>query len=293
MVYVILGQTASGKTRLATRLSRDLNLPLIGADAYQVYKELNIGTDKPTKNDLAGITSYLIDDRSVDTPLNVSEYQKECRKILDEYQKKGQDVILSGGTFLYVKAALYPYEFSEEKSDPELEKRVYSLSLEQALEELETKDPESYKSVDKMNPRRVQRALIIALKGQKKSEEAKKNPKLLYPAEIYAINIDVGLGNEKINRRVDQMFEEGLVDEVRGLLSKYDPSLSSLHAIGYTEIIKGLQENQSTEEMKEAIKKDTRHYAKRQRTFLRHQFPGIRFRTSEEIYNDIREQESR
>lgn len=287
MIYVILGQTASGKTKLASDLARRFHLPLIGADAYQVYQELNIGTAKPNKEELEGLEYFLIDDRSVSSPLNVMTYQKECRAVLDKYQKEKRDVILSGGTLLYVRAALYPYEFASEEERPEITGYVNSLTTEEALKLLEEKDRETFEKVDRNNPRRVSRALVLALEGKKASEKAKGQAEPLYPCKIYAIEIDKDEGNKKIDLRVDEMFEEGLVGEVKSLLGRFDPSLSSLQAIGYKEIIEGLRSGQSEEEMKEKIKLDTRRYAKRQRTFLRHQFPSIRFLSKEEIREEI------
>lgn len=287
MIYVILGQTASGKTKLASDLARRFHLPLIGADAYQVYQELNIGTAKPNKEELEGLEYFLIDDRSVASPLNVMTYQKECRAVLDQYQREKRDVILSGGTLLYVRAALYPYEFASEEERPEITGYVNSLTPEEALKLLEEKDRETFEKVDRNNPRRVSRALVLALEGKKASEKAKEQAEPLYPCKIYAIEIDKDEGNKKIDLRVDEMFEEGLIGEVKSLLGRFDPSLSSLQAIGYKEIIEGLRSGQSEEEMKEKIKLDTRRYAKRQRTFLRHQFPSIRFLSKEEIREKI------
>lgn len=287
MIYVILGQTASGKTKLASDLARAYGLPLIGADAFQVYKELNIGTAKPSKKELEGLEYRLIDDRSVAEPLNVQTYQKECRSLLDAYQKEKKDVLLSGGTFLYVRAALYPYEFASEEANADVKEYVDGLTREEALKLLEEKDKEAYGKVDRNNPRRVNRALVLALEGKKASDKAKETAEPIYPCKIYAIDIDKDEGNKKIDKRVDEMFEEGLLDEVKSLLGRFDPSLTSLQAIGYKEVIRGLLSGQTEEQMKEQIKLDTRRYAKRQRTFLRHQFPSIRFLPKEEIRKEI------
>jgi tRNA dimethylallyltransferase len=281
MIYVILGQTASGKTGLALKLAKELHLPLIGADAFQVYQELNIGSAKPKKEELSGIENYLIDDRSVKNPINVKEYQKEVRSLLDSFQKEGKDVILSGGTFLYVKAALYPFEFTEEeeKDDDNLD----SLSKEELSSLLEKEDPQTYQVIDRNNLRRMVRAIRIARSGKKKSEIVKENKKILYPAEFFSIEVDREEGNKRIDQRVEQMFKDGLLKEAEELKASFDLSYSSFQAIGYKEIFQGLKEHQSEEEIKEQIKIDTRQYAKRQRTFLRHQFPEIHFMKSEEI----------
>lgn len=281
MIYVILGQTASGKTGLATRLARKFNLPLIGADAFQMYEEMNIGTAKPTKEELEGIDYHLIDCKKVSERLTVRDYQIACRSLLDEYVKKGQDVIMSGGTFLYVRAALYPYEFpaEEKKTDSHFE----GLSKDEAYSLLTEKDPEAAKKFDKNNVRRVIRALEICQSGTKKSDLAMKEMKLLYPAKFFAIHMEAEAGNEIIDRRVDKMFEEGLLQEAEGLKKKYPLNLTAFQAIGYKEIFQGLDSSQSLSQIISQIKIDTHQYAKRQRTFLRHQFPSLKILPSGDI----------
>ena len=138
MIYVILGTTASGKTDLAIRLAKEFSMPLISCDAYQVYKEFELGTACPRDEELEGIDHHFFKDYSIDDPIDVKKYQKEVRKLLDEYLEKGQDVILSGGTFLYVRAALFSYEFPDEE-----ENNTYdSYSDEELYEMLKNKDPE-------------------------------------------------------------------------------------------------------------------------------------------------------
>lgn len=284
MIYVILGQTASGKSDLAIRLARELNLPLIGADAFQVYKEFNIGSAKPTKKELEGIEYYLIDDRSVSAPLNVKEYQEEGRKLLDKFQAEGRDVILCGGTFLYVRALLFPYEFtSEETPDDGLD----NLKEEELLSILEKEDPETYKVIDRHNLRRVIRAIRIAKSGKKKSDIVQKMEKPLYPCRFFAIDIDRDEGNARIDARVDKMMKAGLIEETSALIKKFDASLSSFQAIGYKEVIAGLKGGEKEEDIASDIKQDTKQYAKRQRTFLRHQFPALIVLKAPEIFDYI------
>ena len=285
MVYVILGQTASGKTELACKLARELDLPLIGADAFQVYSELSIGSARPTEEELEGIRHHLIGSNSIKDEFNVKVYQEECRKLLDFYQAAGQDVILSGGTFLYVKAALYPYDFSEEdKPDDNLD----SLSYEELDSILKKEDYKTYQVIDKHNLRRVIRAIRMARNGKLKSEVEMIPHKLMYPARFFVIKTDVAEGNKRIEKRVDAMFENGLISEVKGLMESNDSSLQAFQAIGYKEIIKGLASNQSEEEIKGQVKIDTRQYAKRQRTFLRHQFKNLIEASSEEISDYVK-----
>ena len=115
MIYVILGQTASGKTDVALKLCRKYNLPLLGSDVYQMYKEMKVGTAKPSLEELEGIEYHFINDISVEDEISVKEYQDKARKILDKYLLEGRDVVISGGTFLYLRALLYPYSFEDEE----------------------------------------------------------------------------------------------------------------------------------------------------------------------------------
>ncbi len=282
MIYVILGQTASGKTGVSLELCRKFNLPLIGADTFQMYQELNIGSAKPTKKELEGIDYHLINDISVTDKMSVMEYQRKARALLDKYIKEGQDIILSGGTFLYVRAALYPYEFKEEREDNN-EEKYSNFSNEELYQKLVEVDKESADILHPNNRRRVIRALEIFDSGVKKSDIRIKKPKLMYPCKFFMIDIDKDEGNEKINARVDEMVEKGLFDEVDELIKQYDTSSQAFEAIGYKEIIRGIKENKTREEIIEEIKLDTRQYAKRQRTFLRHQFENIHIGKKQEI----------
>ena len=284
MIYVILGQTASGKTSLASKLAKEFNLPLIGADAFQVYKELNIGVAKPTKEELDGLTYHLIDEVPLDEEMNVKVYQERARAILDKYVSEGQDCIMSGGTFLYVRAALYPYEFStvndeidfSDKSDSEL------------FDELKKVDPDSAKELHMNNRRRVEQALRIYYSGQKKSDLKMKDISPIYPVRIFGIEMPVELGNSRINDRVDEMFKDGLIDEVKNFIKEGKTNSKAFAAIGYKEVIEGLENNETEKDISDKIKLNTRRYAKRQRTFLRHQFPNIIFGDSKKIYELIK-----
>lgn len=284
MIYVILGQTASGKTSLASKIAKEFNLPLIGADAFQVYEELNIGVAKPTKEELEGLTYHLIDEIPLSEEMNVKVYQEKARAILDKYVSEGQDCIMSGGTFLYVRATLYPYEFSN--VDDEFDFSTKSDS--ELFEELLKVDPESAQILHMNNRRRVEQALRIYYSGQKKSDLKMKEIKSIYPVKIFGIDMPVELGNERINVRVDEMFKEGLIDEVKNFIKEGKTSSRAFAAIGYKEVIEGLENNESEKEIADKIKLNTRRYAKRQRTFLRHQFPGIIFGDSQKIYDLIK-----
>lgn len=279
MIFVILGATASGKTDLALKLARKYRLPLLGADAFQIYKEMKIGTAKPTDEELQGIDHHLIGDHSAAEPISIATYQKEARELLSFYEKEGKDVIMVGGSFLYVKAALFDYQFPNEEEDPGLE--YESLSNTELMKILVDLDPHIAETLHINNKRRVIRAIINLKNG--KDLSTKKNHKLLYPAVFFSIDIDAMTNNERILHRTIKMFDEGLIEEVKSLNKLKNVSKNSLQAIGYKEVIDGLRENSSLSMMIEDVALRTRQYAKRQRTFLRHQFSDIHHLPAHEI----------
>ena len=285
MIYAILGQTASGKTDLAIKLARELNLPLIGCDVYQMYQELNIGSAKPSKEELEGVDYHLIDSDSIEHKLSVKEYQARCRELIDEYTSQGKDVIISGGTLLYLRSVIYPYQFNDEEAreDSKYEKDT-NLDLYNKLLEV---DEEAAKVLDVNNRRRVIRALEIFDSGEKKSDIVNSPKKLIYPIKIFVIDVDKEVGNQRIADRVQSMFDQGLVNEVKELSEKYDTSLPGFDAIGYKELIHMSSSEFTLEQIKEKIIINTRQYAKRQRTFLRHQFKDVHQGSAEEIHDYI------
>lgn len=286
MIYVILGQTASGKTSLALKLAREFSLPVISADAYQCYKMMQIGTDKPTKEMTEGIEYYFYDEYTPDIDMDVYTFQKKMRPILEKYLNEGKDVLVVGGTFLYIKALLFNYVFSEKDNTSSIYREMDLETLQKTLKE---KNEEIYSLIDNKNPRRLIRALEQIDEGKNRKAILKENDNTpLYPTTFLAIDIDKEEGNRKIDERIEKMFQEGIVDEVRRLLSLYPKTCHSFLAIGYKEIIQGLEEGKKEEEIKELIKIHTHQYAKKQRTFLNHQFENIFRGTKEEIEERIR-----
>lgn len=279
MIDILLGQTASGKTSLALSLARKYRLPIVSADAYQCYRMMSIGTDKPSRKEVEGIPYYFYDEYDPDEDVSVYTFQKTMRPVLEEYLARKQDVLVVGGTFLYVKALLYPYSFpDEERKGPS---PYESLSLEEQQKLLLRRSPKTAEKIDLRNPRRVLRALERLDDPNPQSVPCGKTP--LYPCRFYEIQIDKEEGNRKIDERVDRMFQEGFVEEAKRLFEAYPSFPRSFLAIGYPEIRQGLKEGWSEEKMKEKIKIHTHQYAKKQRTFLRHQFPEVLPGTKEEI----------
>ena len=275
MIYVIVGPTCSGKTSAAIALSEKFNAPIINGDAFQIYKDMNIGTSKISKNDPAYSKHYLLDFVSPEESFSVMEYQKIARKTLDELLTKNENVIIVGGTGLYIKALLYDYQFLEE--EPQDNSDLEELDNESLHKMLSDLDIEEAKKIHVNNRKRLIRAIsLIRNNNVKKSElVSKQTHKIIYPLDqlkIIFLSPDRNLLYEKINERVNYMIKDGLVEEVKYLLNTYNLSLTARQAIGYKEIISYLNNEMSLDDAIALIQKRTRNYAKRQVTFFKNQF---------------------
>ena len=284
MIYVICGPTGSGKTELAKLFSDYFNAPIINADAFQIYKDMNIGTAKIDKDDSYYYKHYLLDIKRPDESFSVMEYQRLFRKTINELSRDNKDIIVCGGNGLYIRESLYDYEFKEEEpvdiSDLEKmdEQSLYDLLL--------SLDKEAASKIHPHNRKRVIRAIVIAKSQSETKSEAinKQKHELFYKnVRIIMINPPRELLYENINKRVDTMFEKGLVNEVKELLNKYQLSNTAKAAIGYKEVIDYLEKKISLDDCKELIKKRTRNYAKRQVTFFKNQFELEMYPNKEEI----------
>ncbi len=290
MIYIISGPTGSGKTSLALSLADYFNAPIINADAFQIYKDMDVGTAKISKDDPFYKRHYLLDILTPEETYSVKQYQDDFRKTVEELSKTYKDIIVCGGTGLYIRAAIYDYSFQEEIKDDtsDLEK----LSNEELYEMLKKVDYASTEKIHMNNRKRVIRALSIArTTGTTKSKNiSSQEHKLVYPKEdirMIMLSPDRELLYENINKRVDIMFKEGLVNEVKSLLNKYDLSLTSREAIGYKEVIDYLEEKLTLKECSELIKQRTRNYAKRQITFFKNQFELEIYKSKEEAFEAI------
>ena len=276
-ILVITGPTAVGKTKLSIELAKKYNGEIINADAVQVYKGLDIGSAKVTEEEKEGIPHYLLSIKEVDEDYTIYHYQKDCREIIKEIQDRGKTPIIVGGTGLYIKAALYDYKLTEEK-----EKDTYdNLTNEELYKKLTELDKDII--IDKNNRRRLIRA-INYFKENNKSINKNKTDKLLYDALFIGLTTDRQILYNKINKRVDKMIENGLIDEVKSFYDKGVKTKPLLNAIGYKEVYSYLDGNISKEEMIEKIKQNSRHYAKRQYTFFNHQ---LKIKWFETDYNDF------
>ena len=261
MIICVVGPTGVGKTKLSVLLAKKYNGVVINADATQIYRELNIGSAKVKESEKEGIEHILFDIKNPNEDYSVADYQLDLRKELEKY--KNRNIILVGGTGLYIKAGLYDYSFSK------IEKGDYSnYSNEELYKMCLTFDKDL--KIDVCNRRRLENYL-------NRVDKTKKEPTILYDT------LFIGLTTERdnfINKRVDKMFEEGLVEEVKYLYHKYGNVNILKRAIGYKEVLEYLNNNCTLDEAKELIKKNTRHYAKRQYTWFNNQMNVKWFNTN-------------
>lgn len=263
MIIAIVGPTGVGKTKMSISLAKKYNAEIINCDAVQVYQEMNIGTAKIKEEEKEGVPHHLFDICSPKEAYTVFSYQKDCRKKIDEILKIGKNVILVGGTGLYLKATLYDYKFEVEENNNEYD----NLTTEEIYQKIIAIEPSPV--VDKNNRRRLVRYLNRLENGSK--EEKQGNIKL-YDAIIIGLTRDRDLLYKSINERVDTMIKEGLIDEAKYLYEKYGKEEKSLQtAIGYKELFNYFEERLTLEQAIYEIQKNSRHYAKRQYTFFNNQ----------------------
>jgi tRNA dimethylallyltransferase len=289
VLITIVGPTAVGKTDLAIKLANLFNTEIISADSRQFYKELNIGTAKPSKHELESNKHHLINNISINDDYNISQFQNDADKIILDIFSKNKYAILVGGSGLYIDAVLYGIDkipkvrtSVRKKLNDEFERNGLK-SLTAKLTEL---DPESLKTIDINNPRRVIRALevTISTKLPYSSFLKTKNQKSKYNEIIIGLNKDRAQLHDLINTRVDQMIQKGLVEEVRSLIKSRNKN--ALNTIGYSEIFNYL-DNEYTHEMAvEKIKTNSRRYAKRQLTWFNSN-KSIRWFNNEYDLNEI------
>lgn len=284
-VIVITGPTAVGKTKLSIELAKKLNGEIINADAMQVYKGLNIGTAKVTEKEKENIPHHLFDIKEVEEEYSIYNYQKDCRKVIDNILRRNKTPILVGGTGLYIKAALYDYKLSEEKTNNTYD----NLKTEEIYKELLKLDKDI--NIDKNNRRRLIRALNY-YKENNTSISNNKTNKLLYDTIFIGLTTDREILYKKINQRVDNMIDNGLLEEVKYYYDKNIKAKPLINGIGYKELYNYFDGLCSKEEAVEKIKQNSRHYAKRQYTFLNHQLNVVWFETDYNNFNNTIEKVS-
>lgn len=275
-VIAIVGPTASGKTSLSIELAKRLDGEVINGDAMQVYKELNIGTAKITEDEKEGIPHHLFNVKEPTDSFSVAEYQFAVRSCIEDIRSRGKQPIIVGGTGLYIQSVLFDFRFTEEAGDEqvraELEKELETEGgAERLYNRLQSIDPSSTEKIHPNNHRRLIRALeIIEVTGKTKNEhEQGAGEEPLYEHLIVGLALDREVLYERINQRVEQMMNDGLMEEARGLWERGIRNVQSVQAIGYKELYQHFEGLLSLDEAVELIKKHTRHYAKRQMTYFR------------------------
>jgi tRNA dimethylallyltransferase len=262
-IIVIVGPTGVGKTKMSVLLAKALNGEIINADSMQVYKQLNIGTAKIKDHEKENIPHYLFDIKNVIEEYSVYNYQKDCREYIDKILNENKTPIIVGGTGLYIKAALYDYVFNEESYD----KNDYgNYSNEQLYKMLIEVNPNTDIHIN--NRKRVVRTLN---KYNNDNNQPNNSNNLIYDAIFIGLTMPREELYNRINNRVEEMFEEGLLDEVKVLYEQNIISKAINTAIGYKEVYQYLDNNISKEEMIDVIKKNSRRYAKRQYTWFNNQ----------------------
>ena len=276
-LVVITGPTAVGKTKLSIELAKQIGGEIISADSMQVYKYMNIGTDKISPDKMGGVPHHLIDFLDPHDDFNVFIFQKLVKEAIADIAKRGKVPIIVGGTGFYIQAVLYDIDFTETDEDEsyrhELEERARTEGVHVLHEELKAVDPESAEAIHENNSKRVIRALEYYKKTGKKisqhntEQHGRTSP---YDFKYFVLTDDRSVLYSRIEKRVDQMIEEGLEQEVKELLSMDIPrDATSMQGLGYREMIGYLEGEYDLERAVYLIKRNTRHFAKRQLTWFK------------------------
>ncbi len=276
-VIVIAGPTASGKTSLSIELAKKVNGEIISSDSMQIYKDMNIGTAKVTKEEAQGIKHYLVDCINPDERYTVSDFKKDAEEAIEEILSKGKTPIVVGGTGLYINSLIYGIEYQDMDFDEEYRQElIKKVETEEGLKELfeqaKSIDEIAVQNISSNDAKRIIRILeIYKATGMTKTqvEELSRKNGVKYDYHVFVANMEREKLYERINLRVDIMIEQGLVQEVKDLISKYGKFPTAMQAIGYKEVVEYLDGIISYEEMVDKIKQESRHYAKRQLTWFR------------------------
>ena len=273
-ILAICGPTASGKTALAVECAKRIDGEVISCDALLVYRGLNVGTAKPTQEEMQGIPHHLIDVCEATDNFSVSDFERIAIPVLEDVFARGKVPVLCGGTGFYMNALLYKSSFGSVPADAAVREKYERIAREEGREALHARlrevDPESADKLHFNDVKRVIRALeIYELTGRKKSVQADGDvPR--YPFEAFAYQYPREELYARIERRVDAMIAAGLVEEVQGLLrSGVSESAQCMQGIGYKEVVESLKNGDNLSTMSDIIKKNTRNYAKRQLTFFK------------------------
>ncbi len=274
-VLAIVGPTASGKTKIGIEIAQELKTEIISADSRQIVRELTIGTAKPDEVELNKVKHHFINIISLNEKYDVGRFVKEAKEIINRLHSENRIPVVVGGSGLYINSLLYGI-FEGPSSDDEirleLEKELKEKGIESLIKKLQEVDPVTYEKIDKKNPRRIIRALeVFFLTGKPISQfQKEKHQEPPFEKIIFGLLWDRKKLYERINHRVDQMIEQGLIEEVKEILNKFGENVNiALQTVGYKEVIDYLKSKITYNEMIELIKRNTRRYAKRQLTWFR------------------------
>lgn len=276
-VIVIIGPTASGKTSLSIELAKQIKGEIISCDSMQIYKDMDIGSAKPTKKERQGIKHYLIDEVLPTERFSVAEYKKRAEKAIEEILAKGKMPIVVGGTGLYVNSLIDGIEYDSMPLDETYREKLMKMAekeegLKKLYEQAKKIDEEAIQKISLNDKKRIVRILeIYHTTGKNKTEQEKlsRQKEVKYDYKIFVLNIERPILYERINKRVDIMLEQGLIEEVKTLIQKYPTFPTAMQAIGYKEMVAYLKNQITKEEAIEKIKQESRRYAKRQITWFK------------------------
>jgi tRNA dimethylallyltransferase len=275
-VIVICGPTASGKTALSIELAKKIDGEIVSADSMQIYKDMDIGSAKPTIEEMQGIKHYMLDFVLPSQRYSVADYKKDATNAIEEIISKGKTPIVVGGTGLYVDSLIYNIDYPQMEFDEEyrnkLEERAEKEGLQKLYEEAKSIDSKAMEKISPNDKKRILRVLeLYHQTGKTKTEqemESRKND-VPYDYYVFALTMDREKLYNRINLRVDIMVEQGLICEVQNIVQKYSQYPTAMQALGYKEIKEYLDGKISKEEAIEKVKHETRRYAKRQLTWFR------------------------
>lgn len=276
-VVVIVGPTASGKTALSIELAKKINGEIVSCDSMQIYEDMTIGSAKPTKEEMQGIKHYMIDIVKPNERFSVAEYAKKAEEAIEEILGKNKNPIVIGGTGLYANSLIYGIEYKQIEFDNKYREMLEEQAkdkegLQKLYEQAKKIDEQAITKISPNDKKRILRILeIYHQTGKNKTQMEKESRKneVKYDYKVFAINIDRKILYERINKRVDIMIENGLIEEVQNLLEKYDEFPTAMQGLGYKEVVEYLNGDCTKQEMIEKIKQETRRYAKRQLTWFR------------------------
>ncbi|MBR3134060.1 MAG: tRNA (adenosine(37)-N6)-dimethylallyltransferase MiaA [Clostridia bacterium] len=270
-IIVICGPTASGKTKLGIEVAKKIDGEIISCDSMQIYKEMDIGTAKPTKEEQEQVVHHLIDFVDPNYRYSVADFKQNATEIIKDILKRGKTPILVGGTGLYINSLIYNIEFKEEKTDLEYREKMEKYNNEELYIKAKKVDEEATSKISINDRKRLIRILeIYHTTGKTKTQlEKESRKKLEYDYRVFVLNMDREELYKRINFRVDYMIEQGLIDEVKRINSKYNSFPTAMQGLGYKEVAEYLNNEISKEDMIEKIKQETRRYAKRQLTWFR------------------------